>query len=276
VRRTDARSARRAGVDYPSDVVALRQLVHALLPEPAATRAVGLVVPHGPLRYCGRVASAALALASSDETAVVLAPNHAGRGPRGVMASHGAWSIPGAVVSVDEQLAESIRHVAGLADAPAAFDDEHAIESILPLLVAGRSRLSIVPILLHDVAPATAARIGAAIADAIVGRGGGATVVATSDVVHYVEPAEVDALSNAIVARIAALDEEGFEREIAALAARPGPVLETCGLGALRVAIQALRSLGVAPGTVAAVGSSSTVDGARGRCVGYASVAFTR
>jgi AmmeMemoRadiSam system protein B len=275
VRRTDVRAARRAGIDYPADVLELRQVVHALLPEPSPVRAVGLMLPHGPLRFCGRVAAGALALASSDETAVVLAPNHSGHGPRAVIASHGAWSIPGAVVGIDEQLAEAVRHHAGLAESPTTFDDEHAIEQILPLLIAGRPRLSVVPILLHDVSSAVASRIGAAIADAIVGRGGGATVVATSDLVHYADPGEVESLSRALVDRIAALDDEGLEREIAALGARPGPVLETCGLGALRVAVHALRALGAAPGNLGALGSSNSVEGSRGRCVGYGSIAFT-
>lgn len=273
-RRNDVRAPRLVGRDYPADPEAFVRLVASLLPVAGATRALGLVLPHGPLRLCGAVSASALRLASCDETAVVLAPNHAARGPRAMIASHGAWSIPGAVVPVDERLAESVRQLAGSSDAPSAFDDEPSIESILPLLVASRPRLSIVPILLHDVSSVAATRMGAAIADAIVGRGGGATIVATSNLVHYAEPRDVDAISRELAVRIASLDEAGFEAEIEAIGRRPGPTMETCGLGAIRVLVRALRALDVRTGEIGAIGNSASVD-ERGRCVGYGSIAFT-
>jgi AmmeMemoRadiSam system protein B len=236
--------------------------------------ALGLVLPHGPLAYTGAITAAALQRGIPDETAIILAPNHAARGARAAISSHHAYAIPGAVVAVEERLVESIRALGGLSEVPAAFADEHAIEVLLPLLVGVRPRLAIVPILLHDLNPHSAARVGAAIADAIVGRGGGVTIIATTDFVHYADRATLDEVVPRLLAHVAALDEDGLVAEVEALGRRPGPTLEMCGLGPLLTAIHALRLLGAATGDIAAQGSSAgSEDSARGH-VGYGSVVF--
>jgi MEMO1 family protein len=272
---SDIRTPRFAGRDYPKDSIALRvalaELMPASLPEQTA---LGLVLPHGPLAYTGSIAAAALARAIPDETAIILAPNHAARGARAAISSHRAYSIPGAVVAIEERLTESIRALGGLSEAQSAFEEEHSIEVLLPMLVAARPRLAIVPILLHDLNPHSAARVGAAIADAIVGRGGGVTIVATSDFVHYADRATLDEVVPRLLTHVAALDEDGLVGEVEALASRAGPTLEMCGLGPLLTAIHALRLLGAAAGEITGQGSSSAAeDTARGH-VGYGSVVF--
>lgn len=272
---SDIRAAQFAGRDYPKDSIQLRAAVAQLLRSPGLARtALGLVLPHGPLSYTGEIAASALRIAIPDETAIILAPNHAARGARAAISSHHAYAIPGAVVPVEERLVESIRALAGMSEAPTAFAGEHSIEVLLPLLLAARPRLSIVPILLHDVGAQSAARIGAAIADAVVGRGGGTTIVATTDFVHYADRATLAEIVPRLLAHVAALDEDGLVAEVEALGRRPGPTLELCGLGPLLTAIHALRLLGAAPGEIAAQGSSSDhEDDTRGH-VGYGSVVF--
>ena len=274
VRAIGVRAPKVAGRYYPADPSELRRAVQALVPSHPADRALGLVVPHGPLSYCGAIAAAAFRRMAVDETVVILAPNHAARGPRAAIVSEGAFAIPGAVVPIDERLAESIRALGGLSDAANVFDEEHAVEAILPLLVGARPRVSIVPIALHDISPISAARIGSAIADAIVGRGGGVTVVATTDLVHYVDPAALDEICLPLLGRIAALDEDGVLAITRAMENGPGPILEMCGLGALLTAMHALRALGANVGEICARGSSCEVDGKRAFAVGYGALAF--
>jgi AmmeMemoRadiSam system protein B len=274
---SDIRAARFAGRDYPKDSIQLRSAIARLLPSTTSQgerTALGLVLPHGPLAYTGAIAAAALQRAIPDETAIILAPNHAARGARAAITSHHAYAIPGAVIAVEDRLVESIRALGGLSEAPAAFADEHAIEVLLPLLVAARPRLSIVPILLHDLNPHSTARVGAAIADAVVGRGGGATIVATTDFVHYADRATLEEVVPRLLAHVVALDEDGLVAEVEALARRPGPTLEMCGLGPLLTAIHALRLLGAAPGEITAQGSSESVEGAARGHVGYGSAVF--
>lgn len=263
-----------AGRFYPADPVELRRAAQALIgqrPEGAPSR--GLVLPHGPWRLVGEIAGRAIGRAPLEETVIVLGPNHSGRGPRGAIVCDGAYALPGGSVPIESTLAESIRALGGLAEAPEVFADEHAIESILPLLVVAQPRLSIVPIALHDQQPSTAARIGAAIADAIVGRGGGVTLVATTDIAHYVPATAIAEASDPIVERVAALDDEGFVAAVQARTARPGPIVETCGLGALLAFVHAMRGLRLEHGEVIARASSADF-GDRGAATAWASLWF--
>lgn len=247
------RPPRFAGTHYPADAGELRKACHELLvtDSRAAARALGLVLPHGPWRFVGRLAGSAIARGHVEETVVVLAPNHEGRGPRSAIVCDGAYALPGGQqVPIEESLAESIRALGGLAEAPEVFTAEHAIEDLLPLLLAAQPRLSLVPIAIHDVSAASAARIGAALGDAIVGRGGGVTLVATTDLAHYVRPQDVPAVADPIAEAARALDADALESAFRSRLDGRTPIVETCGLGALLTFVHALRALGATPGEI--------------------------
>jgi AmmeMemoRadiSam system protein B len=232
-----------------------------------------MVLPHGPFRQTGALAGRALAHAQIEETVVVLGPNHRGVGPRSAIVCDGAFALPGGVnVPIESTLAESIRALAGLTESAEAFADEHAIEAILPLLHVAQPRLSIVPIALHEVGLPTAIRIGAAIADAVVGRGHGVTLIATTDIAHYVPRASLEAATCDVVARTAELDEERLVEALRARAKLPGPIVETCGLGALLPFVTAMRAPEAPRGTVIGTLSSSETSAA----VAWASIAYAR
>jgi AmmeMemoRadiSam system protein B len=232
-----------------------------------------MVLPHGPWRQTGALTGGALAYAQLEETVVVLGPNHRGVGPRAAIVCDGAYALPGGVqVPIESTLAESIRALAGLTESAEVFAEDHAIEAILPLLHAAQPRLSIVPIALHDVGLPSAIRIGAAIADAIHGRGHGVTLVATTDLAHYVPHASFGAATDEILARTAELDEEGLVDAIRARASLPGPIIETCGLGALLSFVTAMRALEGPRGHV--VGRLASSES--GPAVGWAAVAYAR
>jgi AmmeMemoRadiSam system protein B len=270
------RPPRFAGAHYPGEPHELRRMAAELTAGPLVTeRALGLVLPHGPWRYVGRAVGAAIARARLEETVVVLAPNHEGRGPRSAIVCDGAYALPGGVqVPIEEALAESIRALGGLAEVPEVFLAEHAIEDLLPLLLARQPRLSIVPIAIHDVSAAMAARIGAALADAIVGRGGGVTVVATTDLAHYAPRVSVAAFADPIEHAAAALDEEALVTAFRARLDGRTPIVETCGLGALLTFVHAMRALGLTDGEVVARGDSSVFEPDAQAVVAWASLYF--
>ncbi len=270
------RPTRWADTMYPGDEAHLRRACRAYVAAPpaCAPTLVGAFVPHGPLTYVGPLVGAALAQGPIEETLVILAPNHAGRGPRGAVVGDGGFAVPGGVVPIDTPLAEAIRSLGGLTDARAPFDEEHAIEVLLPLLLTARPRISIVPLQFHDLRPEAAARVGASIADAIVGRGRGVTLIATSNLGHYVLPSEVEAVSEPVLAALAALDVDAFVHAIEARMRRAGPTVEMCGLSATLVAMHALRALDVAGGSIVARGSSAEVGGEAGLAVAYGALAY--
>lgn len=273
------RPPRFAGSHYPADPAELRKAAAELVATAKTTtaRTLGLVVPHGPWRYVGRLAAAAIARGTLEETVVVLAPNHEGRGPRSSIVCDGAYQLPGgANVPIEESLAESIRALGGLAEAPEVFTGEHAIEDLLPLLVARQPRLSIVPIAIHDVSAASAARIGAALGDAIVGRGGGVTLLATTDLAHYVPREDIPTVADPIAEAARTLDENGLVDAFRTRLDGRTPIVETCGLGALLTFVHAMRALGASSGELVARGDSSAVEPDARAVVAWASLFYPR
>lgn len=271
------RLPRFAGSHYPSDAEELRRTASALVAGPGTTRALGLVLPHGPWSYVGKIAGAAIGRGQVEETVIILAPNHEGRGPRSAIVCDGAYALPAfGQVPIEESLAESIRALGGLAEAPEVFTGEHAIEDLLPLLAARQPRLSIVPIAIHDMSPASAARIGAALGDAIVGRGGGVTLVATTDLAHYVPRESIPTVADPIAEAARTLDEEALVDAFRARLDGRTPIVETCGLGALLTFVHAMRALGVHGGEVVARGDSSAIEPDARAVVAWASLFYAR
>lgn len=270
------RPTRWADVMYPADEPQLRRQCRAHVPPVAAGARplVGAIVPHGPLAYVGPLVGAALAAGPIEETVVVLAPSHSGRGPRGAILADGGFAVPGGVVPIDGPLAESIRSLGGLTDTRVPFEEEHAIEVLLPLLLTARPRIGIVPMQFHDLRPEAAGRIGAAIADAIVGKGRGVTLIATTNLAHYALPSEVDAVGAPVLDALASLDVDAFIQAIEARMRRPGPTVEMCGLSATLVAMHALRALDAPAGRIVARGSSAEQPGESGLAVGYGAIAY--
>jgi AmmeMemoRadiSam system protein B len=276
---TRVRPPRFAGSHYPSDPTELRATIEGLLGPPSAAgpRLLGLVLPHGPWRMVGSLIAEALLRGLLEENVIILAPNHAGRGPRSSIVCDGGYSLPGPVtIPIEQTLAESVRALGGLTEAPEVFTDEHAIEDLLPLLYARQPRIAIVPIAIHDVSAASAARIGPAIADAVVGRGGGVTLIATTDLAHYVPRDRVEAESKLVTDAASALDADALVDVFARRAAGPGPILETCGLGALLTFVHALRALGAAPGEIVARADSGEFEPDARSAVAWASLSFVQ
>ncbi len=272
------RPPRFAGVHYPSDPTELRSAVDALvgkLPTTTGPRLTGLVLPHGPWSMVGPMIAAALARGVLEEHVIILAPNHKNRGPRSSIVCDGAYALPGLTIPIEQTLAESVRALGGLTEAPEVFTDEHSIEVLLPLLHARQSRIAIVPIAIHDVSAASA-RIGPAIADAIVGRGGGVTLIATTDLAHYVPLDRVAAESALIADAAAALDAEALVDAFRRRIVGPGPILETCGLGALLTFVHAMHALGATRGDIVARAHSGEFDSNARAVVAWASLVFAK
>ncbi len=115
----------------------LNELVDQLLagdaPQPEAWPAV--MVPHAGLIYSGRLAADVLRRVKIPETVIVIGPKHTPHGVDWAVAPNTAWSIPGATLAADPQLARQlVEAIPGLELDAAAHQQEHAIEVELPFL----------------------------------------------------------------------------------------------------------------------------------------------
>lgn len=261
-----------AGRFYPGDAQELQREVSAHLgagvagTDPVAVR--GVMAPHAGYVYSGGVAGQVFARALVPRRAVVIGPNHTGRGARISVVPAGAFVLPGGRVPIDEELAAAI-----LEEVPGAQADieahrfEHSIEVELPFLVARQPDLRFVPIVLGGISGATAVAVGEGLARAIARAGGDTLVVASSDMSHYLTDDEARRVDRVALEPLLAFD--------------PGRLYDTvveqdismCGFIPATAMLAYARASGAtdAPELVA-YATSGDASGDRGRVVGYAGV----
>jgi hypothetical protein len=113
-------------------------------PEPRP--AFGAIVPHAGYVYSGPVAGAVYARLAIPAVAVILCPNHTGRGAPAALETSDSWRTPLGDVPVNRRLSERLRELApSLEPDAAAHAREHSLE-VQPLPPSERRRdIEIVP-----------------------------------------------------------------------------------------------------------------------------------
>jgi hypothetical protein len=262
-----------AGRFYPGEAEELERQVTALLAagESAAARpavrAVAVMAPHAGYMYSGGVAGRVFAGVEVPERVIVLCPNHTGLGRRIAVVPAGRFCLPGGDVPIDEELAAAV-----LAEVPGAEADreahrfEHAIEVELPLLRARQPRLGLVPIVLAGLSEAEALALGEGLHRAVARAGGGALVVASSDMSHYLPDEVARRVDHMALAPMLAFDPAGLYRTVRA------HDISMCGFIPAAAALSYARLAGASAPELVAYATSGDAGGGRQRVVGYAGV----
>ncbi|HEX7252910.1 MAG TPA: AmmeMemoRadiSam system protein B [Thermoanaerobaculia bacterium] len=232
-----------------------------------AEAALGAVVPHAGYVYSGPVAGAVYSRLAIPSTAVILCPNHTGRGAPAALDPSDAWRTPLGDVPVDRRLSERL-----LALAPSVQKDgeaharEHSLEVQLPFLQFRRPDVRIVPVCLgaHDLD--LCREIGQAIARICAEEDEPPLVLASSDMNHYESRAVGRAKDDRALARIESLDPEGLFATVLAEG------ISMCGFLPATALLFAMRSAGAKAATVVARRDSGDETGDPSSVVGYAGV----
>jgi AmmeMemoRadiSam system protein B len=262
-----------AGRFYPGDARELEREVSAHLAsgaggtDPVAVRAI--MVPHAGTMYSGGVAGQVFARVEVPPRAVVMGPNHTGRGARISVVPAGAFVVPGGRVEIDEELAAAI-----LEEVPGAQADleahrfEHSIEVELPFLRARRADVRFVPIVLGGISGKAAAAVGEGLARAIARVGGDTLVVASSDMSHYLPDAEARVVDRTALEPLLAFDPGQLYRTVV------DQDISMCGFIPATAMLAYARAAGAtsSPELVAYATSGDAAGGDRSRVVGYAGV----
>lgn len=254
-----------AGRFYPGDVTQLAAEVRRCLgPSMGDEHALAVIAPHAGYIYSGPIAGEVFARVHVPDVAIVLCPNHTGLGARDAILTEGSFRIPGARVPIDEAIATEVAVAAQLTEDPLAHAREHALEVMLPFLVARNPAVRIVPICLGPLSLHDCSRIGHAIASVIRRHPGEILLVASSDMSHYV-PAEVARRRDALaLARVEDLDAEGLFRTV------ERERISMCGYVPATIALTAATDLGARQGRVVRYGNSGDTSGDYDQVVGYA------
>ena len=255
-----------AGSFYPADPARLAREVAALVgPAPAAAPrpALGVLAPHAGYVYSGAVAGAMYARVTVPERALVLCPNHTGRGARvALWPAGGAWKTPLGRVPIDAALTASLGAcplVEGDRDAHLA---EHALEVQLPFLQVLRPGIALAALCLGPLSAREEEQLGHAISDAVRRRP--ALLVASSDMSRHLPDAAARRVDRRALDRLLALDALGLRETV------HRERISMCGVVPAAVMLVAARDLGAREAELVSYSTSGDVTGDHGSVVGYA------
>ncbi len=181
-----------AGSFYPSEKEELNRVIDEFLEKAhveISEAPLAIVSPHAGYVFCGKVMAhvyKALSYAKDIETAIILGPNHYGRGL--ISTCTGIWKLPNAELLTDDNFITVLMEKLPLEDNPEHHAWEHSIEVQLPWIarILGE-KIKIVPI---SVNPAIFEKeemisLGKAIYEACKELDKKVVVIASSDFTHY-------------------------------------------------------------------------------------------
>jgi MEMO1 family protein len=259
-----------AGRFYPAAASALADQVAALLAEHPSGRAtaepprqvVGMLAPHAGYVYSGAVAGATYARVDVPDRAVVMCPNHTGRGVLASLWPDGGWRTPLGRVPVDAELTRDLLE-SGLVTADReAHRFEHALEVQLPFLTIRRPEIAIAALCLGPLGFAECQALGKAVAQAAARRP--TLLVASSDMSHYIPAREAREKDQRALDHFLALDPKGLFDVVR----REG--ITMCGYVPATVMLVAAVEMGAREAELVRYGNSAEASGDESEVVGYA------
>jgi AmmeMemoRadiSam system protein B len=258
-----------AGQFYPGTRDALLTDLATYLPRPKKLiPALGCIAPHAGYMYSGAVAGAVYSSIQIPERAVLLCPNHTGKGRPLSLMREGAWETPLGAVSIDTDLASALLDQTPLLEINSdAHRSEHAIEVQLPFLQFLRADLRFVPIAIGTSRWDYLASVGEALGRSLASYGKKTLIIASSDMNHY-ESDEITRVKDAkAIDRILALDPAGLYEVVM------NEDISMCGYGPATIMLIAAKSLGATHAEQIRYATSGDVSGDRRMVVGYAGIA---
>lgn len=258
-----------AGRFYPASPSSLRRELEGLVPTTSEKRAVkGLVAPHAGYVYSGHVAGAVYAAVKIPERALILCPNHTGRGAPFAVQGEGAWKTPLGEAPIESSLARRLKEECPLLEEDeTAHTREHSLEVQLPFLQYLVPGIRFVPVCVGSARLGSLLELGDSIARVLEGEPE-TLLVASSDMTHYESATAARKKDEKAVDRMKALDPEGLFRVVTENA------ISMCGYAPAVVVMQACRRLGAARGELVRYANSGDVSGDYAAVVGYAGIVF--
>ncbi len=255
-----------AGQFYPYSPSKLTEQVRGYINDNAVKEKVfGVVSPHAGLMYSGAVAGAVFSKIEFPHTFILIGPNHTGLGsPVSIMLS-GAWQMPTGELEINKDLARKITEKSDIIEEDIlAHSMEHSLEVQLPFILYVAPDVRIVPIVMMAESLEICRSVGNAIADAIRESGDTVTIVASSDMSHYVTDSMARKMDKKAIDRIVALDPEGLYNTVRQ------ERISMCGFIPVTTMLFAAKKLGAKEAALAKYMTSGETSGDYDQVVGYA------
>jgi AmmeMemoRadiSam system protein B len=227
--------------------------------------AVGIVSPHAGLMYSGAVAGAVYSRIKLPRTFILLGPNHTGLGSPVSIMSSGKWQMPTGEIEIDESIARELKgHTQLIEEDEKAHAMEHSLEVQLPFILHFSGGVKIVPIIMMTDSLDICKTLGQSLAEIIRGSKYPVTIIASSDMSHYVTDAAARPLDKRAIDRILDIDPEGLYQTVREEA------ISMCGVVPVTTMLYAARELGADKAELVKYMTSGEVSGDYNYVVGYA------
>jgi AmmeMemoRadiSam system protein B/AmmeMemoRadiSam system protein A len=226
----------------------------------------GIMVPHAGWVYSGQVAAKTYARVVVPSRAIVICPNHRGRGADLAVAPYDAWAAPGGTVAADPLLAEEmVAAIPGPELDEEAHQLEHAIEVQLPFLARQNPRVRVLGIAVGHCKLAELLRFGQRLAEFLRTLAERPLLVISGDMNHFQDDATTRRLDRLALEAMATCDPAQLFQTV------EKHEISMCGVAAAVVVMETLRQLGLLRRCeLVAYATSGDVTGDRARVVGYA------
>jgi AmmeMemoRadiSam system radical SAM enzyme/AmmeMemoRadiSam system protein B/AmmeMemoRadiSam system protein A len=257
-----------AGKFYPADVTELAQLVDQCLPkQKTATKPYpAIMVPHAGLIYSGHIAAETLSKVKFPSTIIVIGPKHTPYGLEWAVAPHATWSIPGANLASDQELARKLcEAIPGLQMDAAAHAQEHGIEVELPFIARLAPQAKVVGIAIGGGDLNRCREFATGLAKVISELEEKPLLVISSDMNHYASDAETRRLDELALTAMETGDPEQLYNTVTS------KHISMCGVLPAVIAMETLKQLKQLKKIErVAYGTSGDVSNDKSRVVGYA------
>ncbi len=197
-----------AGQWYPGTARELRRTVERFLANAEAVTLdgtiVGLISPHAGYAYSGQTAAHAYRQIQGTrfDVVVVISPLHRLPLGRFAITSADAYETPLGLVELDGQLVEALGQEIQVKRV--AYDGEHSLEIQLPFLQVALGEFAVLPVMVGDSSFEAGTELGSALARVL--KGSNALIVASTDMHHIDDYAQVVRRDQAVVDAIASFD----------------------------------------------------------------------
>ncbi len=255
-----------AGQFYPLQFTGLNEQVAGFtISEKTRKHAIGIVSPHAGLMYSGAVAGAVYSQILMPHTVILLGPNHTGMGAPVSVMSEGTWQMPTGESHIDTELAGAILDGCTAASKDtAAHLMEHSLEVQLPFIIYHNPDVKIVPIMLGIDSLEVCRSLGEVIAQAVQTADYPVTLVASSDMSHFISDAAAREKDAKAIDRVLALDPEGLYETVRT------EDISMCGVLPVTTMLFASKILGAKCAELIKYTTSAEVSGDYSQVVGYA------
>jgi len=257
-----------AGQFYPSNPKRLREDLESYCKlSETLTEAKAIVAPHAGYVYSREVAGAVYGAIRIPKRAILLGPNHTGRGTPLSLYPAGEWRTPLGLVPIDDAINRSLlRECSELSEDRSAHLREHSLEVQLPFLQLRVPDIRFSAICIGTGAFAPLEALGHAVARTILSLKDSVLIVSSSDMTHY-QPADFATSQDRFaIDRMLSVDPEGLYREVR------DKGISMCGFAPTVAALTACRDLGATSGRLVRYATSGDVSGDFASVVGYAAL----